>query len=91
MEFGQQELGHNPLSLPAHKRVRVHNYKRAQAKIRKLMDILRPRGMKLRHTYDFVNKDIYLSARTTGPVEKMVRELRADGNVVFVDERRERL
>lgn len=82
------EVSHNPDALIAHKSVVVRNIRHAQQTLRQLMDEKRPRGMRLRHSYDFPTKRIYLEARSQLMLETALIALRRTGNVIKIDLKR---
>ncbi len=78
------EVIHNPYSLPISRSYKVTNALRAEKEIQKYIDPKRPRGMKLRHTYDVMRNVINLEGRSALPVEMVEAFLRRNG---FIKER----
>jgi len=75
------EVTHNPFNLSIRYRVPVTSARAAEAQITRLMEVKRPRGMRIRHMPDVVKGEMLLQARNTEPVRTVVRVLTDAGLV----------
>ena len=72
----QIEVLHNPDSLPIKKVFFVENPTRAYARAQKIMEVKRPRGMRVRYAYDVKKKQMSFEGRSSLPVDTLIRELK---------------
>ena len=72
---------HNSLRLPAYIALEVRSLTAAKKFVEKFMAAKRPRGLKIRHSYECRNNTVYAEARNAEALNYFVSALRSTGNV----------